>query len=789
MSIISQINNSEYVDKINRHFYIVLFLLAIITFCGGFLSFSIQPAVAKRLLPYFGGVPSVWTSCQLFFQILLLISYLTIHYGFKTFDKNKFTTILFLLATYGIMCSIDPAPNLTYPNLHKSPVKFILASLFKSLAIPMIFIFSLTPLITIWFGNYLLTYKFIPFSLFVASNTGSLIGLLSYPFLIEPNLTLDNQFYYWKLMYLLLITLFSLLFIFSDKQPLENNLEEINNSSNRKFEILNTYNNKPSTPISSSTTSDESSLFELPNFGKWKYLIWLLLSFTPCSLMLAITNYISIDVAAGPIIWVFPLSAYLISWILPFSGIRYFLLPKWLDYLFASSFYISFFYYLFSIYSPIYFSALIHTILVLLVGLDCHGSLFLLKPKIEEASIYYICMGLGGVLAGVFNGIISPIIFTDLYEIIVSIILATLLHSVIRSKLSYNRQDILLSTFIFLLVFLIISNKYYILEQATLEKLYILSGFVISIILSLKFIKYSSLVYLLTIISCLYYLFHKPVGIIYRSRSFYGTYKVYNAPFGMKVLCHGNIIHGGQRRNVFPQSYEKRPYFYFIYHGPFGKIFNELRRRKANKIAVIGLGVGTLATYARPWQNISFFEIDPEVVKIASDTNIFTYLRESQGKVEIIEGDGRINLRKLPNHSLDAIICDAYSSDSVPVHLLTVEAFNEYFLKLKENGLLCLQVTNRYLYLPKIVYSIAHFKNLSTLHWLFTINAKTRLNYDDDELPFIYDHEVIVLAKNSKYFNWLPNDGNWNFIDTSIYYNPKYVWTDNYSSILHCLRW
>lgn len=605
-------------------------LLASAAFLGAALLFVVQPMLAKWLLPSFGGSPSTWAACMVFFQGMLLAGYAYAHAlaGIARPRPQLAVHALFVtcaLCVAGYSCTLPiPLVSLHAPAFQIAQLLFVqIGATYFALAIT-------APLVQRWSA---LAFGSEPYALYSLSNAGSLLGLLAYPFAIEPVLSVDAQFALWTQGFALyagvMLALIACVRVL-DLPPAEVALEVA-----------------PRSPLT------------------WRSRLgWLAYAFLPSVMLLAVTNHITVDIAAAPLLWIAPLSIYLLTFIVAFSGlgarIRSALLPLWIAAVIAiglGSF----------AQGSASLAQQLGTALfaMLTAGMLCHTELARTRPAPSHLTEYYLWIAGGGVLGSIFVSWLAPVLFDDDYELELCA----------------------------LAIFALLALSARAWSKAQKRWLYLGFGICVPLLLSNLAIRMQDV--------------SSQGTVLERRRSFLGSLRVTDSLDG-RLLTHGRIRHGMQLRD---RGRHLQPTMYF---GPGTAIEHVLRAHAGNrprKIGVVGLGVGTIAAYARAGDRIRFYELDENVVELARKH--FTFLKESAGRVEVALGDGRLSLASEAPHAFDVLVLDAFSSDAVPVHLLTREAFAIYRRQLAPNGVLLANVSNRHLAVDRVVRASARAQGLA----------------------------------------------------------------------------
>jgi hypothetical protein len=694
-------------------------LFATTLFSGAALLFLVQPLVGKLLLPLVGGSPGVWNTCMVFFQILLLGGYLYAHRSTGKLGVRR-QALLHVLLLGAVLLAFwiayvdtgSPVPVFAswLPEDQDYPIFGLVALLSFAVGIPFFVLSTTSPLLQRWFAATGCSAANDPYFLYAASNAGSLLGLLGYPLLLEPRLTLAEQQWVFAggvCVYVALV--------------LACGLVVFRNSSNAEPEMRNA-------ELKTEEKPEPNSSFRVPNselrIPAKRVARWVGLAALPSSLLLGVTTHVSTDIAPIPLLWVVPLALYLVSFILVFA--------RWPDALHRFVGRLTPVLLLFVVLSlllnaaePFALIGALHLGAFFCVCLVCHGELAKDRPPPEHLTAFYFWLSFGGVLGGLFNGLISPIVFHRLG--MVEYPLALILAAAVRPRADEEPGEppLRVADVLLVLVLLAISVGLVLLvprfvsvpvepddEESLVAK--VLRG---SLTFGLPAAAAVALVrrparYAL----CLAALFVAGVfdvgrlgETLHMERNFYGVVRVTKSRDGKFVrLIHGTSIHGQQRTD---EPGRPTPMTYYGEGGPVGRLFQDLGKREdaANqrvplkRVGVVGLGTGAVAHYAEDGQMWTFFEIDPAVARIAQNPEYFRFLSTCKAEYEIVLGDARRQLSRCQDGTFDLIILDGFCSDAMPVHLLTREAFALYFQKMTPGGVLAINVTNPHLDLPPLV--------------------------------------------------------------------------------------
>ncbi len=632
-----------------------LLLFAATTFASAFLIFLVQPMVGKRILPWFGGVPAVWTLCLAFYQVTLFAGYAYAHCVIR-YVPPVFQLPLHGLLLAGALLALPVLPSEAWtPAGGAEPSRAILTILSFKVALPFLALAATGPLVQAWFaGRYP---ERSPYPLYAVSNAGSLLAMLSYPFVLEPHLPLSTTGRLWSFAFA--ATGFAVLAC----------ARLARRGAAGALHTVELETGEPSQP---------------PRLGSARVALWFLLSACTVVLLMGVTNELCLDVASVPFLWILPLSIYLISFILCFGDDRPnrrvpylvlaagpFILPTVVDLLgLGESGIVEV---VGSVKGQIVF------LCVMLFGacMLLHGELHRLRPPPRSLTTFYLCISGGGAFGGVFVGLIAPHIFDDYTEFRLGLTLGCVLLLIARWHDSQGW-----------------------LNRAAPRWRWAVAA-VVAVLLVSRFGWGGA----------------RPDELVYLERTFFGVLRIQQFGDGVneqRQLLSGTTLHGVQ----FPGS-ERRP---TSYYGELTGIGLALTQRDSNQpsaIGVVGLGIGTLAAYGRPGDHFRFYEINPAVIRVARDPRYFSYLANSAAELEIVEGDARVSLaselKQDGPRRFDFLIVDAFSSDAIPVHLMTREAFELYEQSVKPEGLLAIHTSNRRLDLTPLVARLGESTGFSVL--------------------------------------------------------------------------
>jgi len=590
-------------------------------FLSSFLLFLVQPLIARLILPWFGGSAAVWTTCMLFFQALLLAGYAYAHWLTRLSNKRAeavIHTVLLLAA----VATLPIAPSEAWkPTGTEEPVTRILLLLGASVGLPYFLLASTSPLLQAWFSRARPGEN--PYRLFAISNLASLLALIGYPFVVEPFLGGVQQVHVWSWLFATFALACAAMAWMTPRQIIETKVAE--------------------------GASEERS----------PWVLWLALSATGSVLLLAVTNHLTQNVAAVPLLWLAPLTLYLLTFIIAFEGKGWYQL-EWLWAILLAL--IGAMGWLL-VDSDFDFDLVVQLAVFLpgmFIGcLFCHGELYKLRPAPARLTAFYLAVSLGGAIGGLLVAVVAPLVFNGYYELGVALVVLAALAA---------------------------------LRLATIGRI---PAFV-------------SLALLLAIAASAAYdsfRYHRDVRVA--TRSFYGVLRVkeYGRPgeeSHMRRLVHGAIMHGEQ---YLHDKFRRQLTTYYHEDSGIGAAIRSLPEDRPARVGVIGLGTGTIAAYGRKGDVYRFYDIDARVMDLARTQ--FTYLGDSAAKIELALGDARLTLEREQPQNFDVLAVDAFSSDAIPVHLITREALGTYLRHMKPDGIVAFHVSNRFLDLIPVVARLA----------------------------------------------------------------------------------
>lgn len=717
----------------------LLALYAITMFGSAALLFVVQPMVAKLLLPHLGGSSAVWTTCMLFFQAALLAGYGYAHLGARFLSPRRQAMVhlpLMLLAFVSLPIAL---PELGL-DASQTPVAWLLVALVAAVGLPFFVVSTSAPLLQHWFAHTGHETADDPYHLYAASNLGSMTALLGYPFVIEPFLGVHTQTVVWTGIYGLLVLATA-------------------GCAKQIWDVRKTRASKDS--------SDEENAPPL----SWKRrAYWIAFAFVPSSMMLGVTQYLTTDIAAVPLLWVLPLALYLLTFILVFAT-RPIWLPDWFRLalpIIAVAVMIATAYRV-----PMWVGILGHLLNFFLFAMFFHGSLAKDRPHPSHLTEFFLLLSVGGALGGLFNAVIAPLLFDRAidYHLIVVLGVALIAPPKWRVHNPYGNPWVIPTLMVPIWAFYLYAMDFWALKDPKtlpftvliLAPLYLASVWRPR----LENVGFS------LVIALGAYSYLKTPGIITYERSFFAAYKVYEREYGeagrFRKFSHGTTTHGAQ--SLDPEK-ETTPVSYHHPEGPVGQILDRIPHEE---VLVVGLGAGAMTSYATEGTHFDVFEIDPLVHEIAKEH--FTYLDHCGDRCTVKIGDGR-RLIEEADKKWDIIFLDAYNSDAVPTHLLTREALDLYLEKLAPHGVVVFHVSNRYLDIEGVVGGIVRDAG---------VVARTQLHIppkSERRKKQIDASKYTVVARELDDLRVIAEEERWRDVRPA-----DIVWTDDFTNIITVFEW
>lgn len=720
-------------------------------FLSAALLFTIQLIFSKMVLPLLGGSPAVWTTCMLFFQVVLLLGYAYAHGASEALPFRRQAPVhLALLAASLLFLPVSLAPGMTPPG-GEMPIPWLLALLAVSLGAPFFLLSTTAPLLQRWFTRTAHPDAGNPYFLYAASNAGSLLGLLSYPVIVEPSMTLEEQRHVWTWGYwlLCLAVIVCAAVAWRDSGP---------------------------TP--------GQTVRRVPA-GWHDRLQWTVLAFVPSSLLLGVTSYISTDIAAIPFIWVVPLFLYLLTFVLVFARrLRFPLvlaarLQPWL----VAPIVLLWFW---GIRGAAPGLLALHLLAFFVTAIVCHGELARRRPPASGLTEFYLWLSVGGALGGVLNGIVAPLVFRGVAEYPLALLAGSALvpPALAATRARPNRVAgavlvVLAGAALAVGAWLVGDPRddTGVLSANAIVPVSIASAVAVT---SCLVLRGRPLLFALGLAAMLMASRVAPPDrdpLLHAERNFFGVHRV-KAEHGGRyhTLYHGTTLHGAQ--DTRPDG-ACEPLTYYTRQGPLGQAIAALPARRGRRVGVIGLGAGSMAAYSRPGEHWTFFEIDPAVERIARDPRYFRYLTGCADSIRVVIGDGRLALARVPDASFDLIVLDAFSSDAIPVHLLTREALAVYRAKLAEGGAIIFHLSNRHLSLSPVLAGLTRDAGLIARVATTAPSAEVAAEFKAISVWAVVVREdagLGALTGNPAWRSLAPGPSD-------------RVWTDDYSNVWGAMSW
>jgi hypothetical protein len=717
---------------------------ALTSFIGSALLFVVEPMFAKMLLPLLGGSPAVWNTCVVFFQASLLAGYAYAHVLTTRLSMRHQAAVHCALVLAAAAALPVAVPSGWTPPVDRTPIPWVLLALAVGVGAPFMVISTTAPLLQKWFSGTDHRSARDPYHLYSASNVGSILALLAYPFLIEPSLPLTRQKTAWSVGY----ALFAALTVICAFVAMR-----------RQVATPQAADDAPATAI-----------------GWPERARWLGLSAVPSSLLLGLTTYVSTDIAAVPLLWTIPLTFYLLSFVLAFAQ------PPLIPMRLAAR------------AMPLLVAVLVplmaigpggglilvlvplHLVTFFVCALHLHGTLAERRPPTRHLTEFYLWIAAGGVLGALFNTLIAPVVFTGIIEYPAAVIAACLMHAGSRTpQRPFSAADLALPS---------------VLGVATLAVAYASRS---------ETIAWGVFMVLLGVLAIWCFSFSdRPVrfglgvaamlmatqfygpdarSVLLADRTFFGVLRVRAAEkTNRHILMHGSTVHGEQ--SLDPER-RREPLTYYHRSGPIGQVMDAFGDRLHDaQIGVVGLGAGSLAAYVAPGQQWTFYEIDPAVVRLTRDTGAFTYMQGCRDACEVVLGDARLSLARPSPVRFSLLVLDAFSSDGIPVHLVTREALDVYLRRLNTDGVIAFHISNRHLQLRPILAALAAERGLAALVQRDDPPAGSRASGR-------YPSEWLLMARHPAALGTLATDRRWQVPAVPA---GTHVWTDDFSDVLAALK-
>jgi predicted O-methyltransferase YrrM len=738
----------------------ILLLFAPTIFLSASLLFWFEPMVGKMMLPLLGGAASVWITCLLFFQLMLLAGYGYAHVLERY--ANVRTQILVHIVLMLSAVIFLPVHFTVRPDASASshPTLWLMGMLIRFVGVPFCLVSTTAPLLQNWLSKTTTASGRDPYFLYAVSNAGSLLALLAYPLWIEPKWGVHVQSSAWAIAYGLLVILVVI-------------------AAGLVWRHLTIAALGGAQAQQRAASSEDRTAPAATAPTVKQRMFWLGAAFVPSGLMLAVTNHMLLNLASVPFLWVMPLAIYLVTFMIAFAR-RLRISPRVLS--FIVPIILLALLPLVAVSRPVGSHSLWYVLgshmLVLFAGaLLCHTALASRRPDTSHLTEFYFWVALGGALGGIFVAVIAPFVFSTVIEYPLLVAMVALFRQTRETDQRLSWGDWIYPAAAGLLV----AAAWYSFKWASVD---VLEDMKSSLAVDAVLILFAFLVqkrrirFALTfaVLIAGYRLalpgFLDDYETLRIARDFFGIKKVvFDLDSNMRKLLHGDTLHGLESQDP---ALNGVPLSYYHETGPVGDVMHLLSTRPNQHVAVVGLGTGTMAGWFRPNRHITFFDIDPQVYDISY--HFFTYLRRCGSDCDVVIGDGRLSLEKTAANEFDLIMLDAFNSDSIPAHLVSREAVRMYVQKLKPNGLILFHVSNRYMDVESLVSAVA-----------FDTGLEGRVRFDEDEEPTgKTGSDYVIVAKRTDDFGELKENENWTPIEKPAEIQP---WTDDYSNMMAIVRW
>jgi hypothetical protein len=724
---------------------LLLRVFAVAIFLSAALLFAVQPMFTKMVLPRLGGTPAVWSVAMVFFQAALLAGYAYAHALTKYLPGRRSVIVhLIVMCAATLFLPLAIASWWGRPPADATAALWLLGLFAVSIGLPFFALSANGPLLQAWFARTNHPSAGNPYFLYAASNIGSFLALLSYPFVLEPLSTLGQQTGGWAVLFAVLIVLIAWCGWLMLRSPRPDQL-------------------------------NAAASAEPP--PTWRDAVrWVGLAAVPSALLISVTAHISTDIAAAPFMWVIPLALYLLTFVIVFSKRP--LLPH--DWMVAIE--------------PLFIVAIaglivleirqymlgllaLNVVAFFVITMVCHGELSRRRPAAQHLTAFYMWMSAGGVIGGIFAGLIAPNVFSRVLEYPLLVVLAILCRPGLELPTNWRTRLLWLAAIavVAIAAFPGLTDRY-VTDQNTFY--WVIGGLLVAAgLVSREPLPFAAVIAVVFIIGSAY----RPDSEVRQTmRSFFGVHKITETADGyFRVFMHGTTIHGAERLlddNGQPITGQPPMITYYHPNSPMGVTVQAVRARERGPInvAVVGLGTGTFACFAEVGDSFKFYEIDASVEKLARDPKHFRYLDQCAPDVPVVLGDARLTLAESPD-KYDLIVLDAFTSDAIPVHLMTREAMAIYVSRLAPHGIVMLHISNRHMELASVVAGIAHANGLVS-----RVNNRAARDGEDDS-RYIFTSNVVINAREESDFGQLLDDKDWS--ELNIDANQR-IWTDDYSNII-----
>ncbi len=729
-------------------------MFATATFLASFLLFVVEPLVAKMLLPRLGGSPAVWNTAAMFFQLVLLAGYWFAHIVPRVVPRALQVGAQVGVTVAAVLVLPVHLPEEWRPDAGTQPVVWTVGALALAVGLPFFALSTITPTIQRWFSTTGHPQANDPYFLYAAGNTGSLLGLIAYPFVLEPLFPLDRQAVGWAVGYLLFVA---------------------------TLVACGGLHRMTARAVGNGGAVERSEGAPAPPLTAQRRLRWVALSAAPSAAMLGLTHHASTDIAAIPLLWVVPLALYLVSFIVAFgsSPARTVRGASRVAKLLAVPVVLSFL----GIVSSLWFDLVVHLGAFVALAIVAHGQLAADRPPAEQLTDFYLWLSVGGATGGILAALIAPVLFTTVLEYPIAIVggLLVLPASAFPAPRhgpgdGRRRAAPLIGGALAAAIIVGATVARSRGSQEGLTAAVALCGVALggAYVLARRAVGFAAVA--AAVLLSVVLVPSRPT--LDQRRTFFGVHRVYAEPENddRHVLVNGQTVHGIENR-AGPHAFEPETYYHRT--GPAGQLLTALRAEaRPLHVGVVGLGTGALSWYGRAGDTYDYFEIDPVVVDIARDPGLFTFVSRSAADVRFFVGDGRLLLEDRGTDRFDLLVLDAFSSDAIPLHLLSKEAVDLYRHRLAGGGVIAFHISNRFFDFEPVLDRLARELGLAA-----RIQADGATEAEAAEGKFAATW--VVLAADDSRLDRLAAAPRWRPLTGG---DAVSVWTDQYANLLSVFR-
>lgn len=713
------------------------------SFLGAFLLFAVEPMVARMLLPSLGGSAAVWNTAVVFFQVSLLLGYLYAHLSLRWLRPRLQASIQILLLVLTLFALPIAVPGAWSPPAGSDPVGWTLLALVVMVAAPFAMLATTGPTLQRWFSLTTHPRASDPYFLYAAGNAGSLLALLSYPLVIEPALSLSRQSRMWAVLYASFVVATAVCAVL----------------------MLRLRSAVP-------TERDRSMVHVASRPDRRRRIRWVCFALLPAALLLGVTRHLSTDVGSIPMLWILPLALYLLTFIVAFGRdadrvarragrvLTILAIPIGLTFI--------------GIIPSLWVQLPLQLAGFTAAALVAHARLAADRPPPAFLTGYFLLIALGGALGGIAAGLGAPLLLPGVYEYPIAFVLTIAIippAAVDRDGVWSRRRSVAVAIIAAIAGIAAVAVRSDGSQRSlTLAMIVAASGLLVAFSLARKPAGFATAVGIVLLLATLV----PPNETLFSERTFFGVHRVYVDASGKHILLNGTTVHGVQNG---PGEAQVIPLAYYSVDGPVGDVFSHVLRGGHRSVAVIGAGAGSVAAYLRSGDDLTFFEIDEAVERIATDPSLFTFVRDSKGTVRFVLGDGRLELSRI-DRDYDVVVVDAFSGDAIPAHLLTLEALRLYVDRTTEDGIVSFNISNRYFDLRPVLGRLASEAHLVAM--VRTDPATSEGRAESGALASTW----VVMAREVADLGDLASEG-WEPLDAT---REAPMWTDDYTNLFATLR-